>query len=287
MSFRPIVIGALYPGVSRGLTADLLATQALGGRGYPVCTAHVVAGRGVVTDVLNVPTDTVAAQFEHLANTESPTAAKVGIIGDASTVETTFGHLRALDGPVVLDLTLSGPSGEDVLGQRGLDALLEHLDEPDLITIRKTDAALVAGMEIPSLDDAQVAVQRIAQRGASRVLLRCGRLPAHFYDTDSSPPEFSVDLYYDGKDIALFEAPFLMDLSDMNGASSGLTLPLLEMMQTGMPLETAVQNAKGRVSEALRTAHESESPVRSQVFFEALKEHSPSRDLEVDDLIDS
>ena len=287
MSFRPIVVGALYPGVPRGLTADLLATQALGGSAHSVCTAHVVAGRGVVTDVLNVPTDTVSAQFEHLAETEAPTAAKVGIIGDAPTVESTFEHLSHLDGPVILDLTLSGPSGEDVLGQRGLDALLEHLDEPDLVAIRKTDASLVAGMEIPSLDDAQVAVQRIAQRGAERVLLRCGQLPAHFYDTDGSPPDFSVDLYYDGEDIALFEAPFLDGLDDLHGASSGLLLPLLQMMQRGTSIEPALQQAKGRVTEALRAAHERDSSVPSQVFFDALREHSDSQDLEVDDLIDS
>jgi hydroxymethylpyrimidine/phosphomethylpyrimidine kinase len=246
-----------------------------------------VAGRGVVTDVLNVPTDTVSAQFEHLNETETPTAAKVGIIGDAPTVEITFDHLRQLDGPVLLDFTLSGPSGEDVLGQRGLDALLERLDEPDLVAIRKRDASLVAGMEIPSLDDAQVAVQRIAQRGAQRVLLRCGQLPAHFYNTDGDPPDFSVDLYYDGEDIALFEAPFLNGLDDLRGASSGLLLPLLQMMQRGTSIEPALQQAKGRVTEALRAVQERESDVPDQVFFNALHEESHAQDLEVDDLIDS
>jgi Hydroxymethylpyrimidine/phosphomethylpyrimidine kinase len=285
MSFRPIVVGALYPGISRGVKADLLATQALKGSAHPVCTAHVVAGRGVVTDVLNVPTDTVSAQFEHLAATESPTAAKVGVIGDAPTVETTFDHLRNLDGPVILDLTLSGPSGEDVLGQKGLDALLDHLDEPDLVTVRKTDASLVAGMEIPSLDDAQVAVQRIAQRGAEQVLLRCGRLPTHFYDSDSSPPDFSVDLYYDGDEIALFEAPYLSGLDDLFGASSGLLLPLLQMMQRGTSLEPALQKAKGRVTEALRAAQEQEAG-QTNAFFHHLSDHAQTQDLEVEDLID-
>jgi hydroxymethylpyrimidine/phosphomethylpyrimidine kinase len=285
MSFRPIVVGALYPGVSRGLKADLLATQALGGSAHSVCSAHVVAGRGIVTDVLNVPTDTVSAQFEHLAATESPTAAKVGVIGDAPTVKTTFDHLRTLDGPVILDLTLSGPSGEDVLGQKGLDALLDHLDVPDLVAVRKTDASLVAGMEIPSLDDAQVAVQRIAERGAKKVLLRCGQLPTHFYDTDSSPPDYSVDLYYDGDEIALFEAPYLSGLDTLHGVSSGLLLPLLQMMQRGTSLEPALQKAKGRVTEALRATQDHESD-QVHTFFHSLSDQAQTQDLEVDDLID-
>lgn len=273
MNFTPIVIGALYPGISRGLRADVLATQSFGGEALSVCTAHVVAGRGTVTDVLNVPTDTVAAQFEHLADTESPTAAKVGIIGDAPTVETTFNHLESLDGPVILDLTLSGPSGEDVLGQRGLEALLDHLHVPDLVTIRKTDASLVAGMEIPSLDDAQVAVQRVAQRGADQVLLRCGQLSTHHFDTKSDPPDYAVDLYYDGDDIALFEAPYLDHLGSLHGASSALTLSLLQMTQDGLALPEALQTAKGLVTEALRAAQQGDGDRQSHTFFDALEPH--------------
>ena len=47
MRFKPIVVGALYPGISRGLSADILATQALSGQAFPICTSHVVAGDGV------------------------------------------------------------------------------------------------------------------------------------------------------------------------------------------------------------------------------------------------
>lgn len=270
MRFTPIVVGAMYPSISRGLSADLLATQALSGSGLPVCTAHVVAGDGVVTDVLNVPTDTVSAQLEHVFETKSPTSAKVGIIGATPTVAPVFDHLSTLDGPLLYDLTLSGPSGEDVVGQRGLDAITDHLEVPDLVTLRLTDASLVAGMEIPSLDDAQVAAQRIAQLGARRVLLRCGKLPTHFFDNDSAPPEYALDLFFDGDEFALFEAPYLSDLDDVHGASSGLLLPLVKHLQDGMDLEPALQKAKGRVSEALRAAHQQETGQQRPTFFAAL-----------------
>jgi hydroxymethylpyrimidine kinase/phosphomethylpyrimidine kinase len=272
MRFHPIVIGGLYPGITRGLSADVLAAQALSGTAYPVCTSHVVAGDGVVTDVLNVPTDTVAAQLEHLFETRNPTSAKVGIIGATPTTNRVFEHLESLDGPVIYDLTVSGPSGEDVVEQQGLEVIIEHLNEPDLVTIRRTDAALVAGMEIPSLDDAQVAAQRIAQQGADHVLIRCGKLPTHFYEQEGSPPDYALDLFFDGDDFALFEAPYLDNLESHHGASSGLLLPVLHHLQAGMELEPALQKAKGRVSEALRAlqAHDGDSP--DATFFETLKE---------------
>ncbi len=269
MSFNPITVGAQYPGISRGLSADLLATQALSGRALPICTTHVVAGNGVVTDVLNVPTDTVSAQLEHVLETRSPTSAKVGIIGASPTVARVFDHLNRLEGPIVFDLTISGPSGEDVLGQQGLDEVMNHLSAPDLVTIRLTDASLVAGMEIPSLDDAQVAAQRLAQQGARRVLIRCGKLPTHFYDKEATPPDYALDLFYDGEDFALFEAPYLSGLDEHHGASSGLLLPLLKNLQSGMELEPALQKAKGRVSEALRAAQQQEN--QGVTFFDALE----------------
>lgn len=269
--FRPIVVGAQYPGISRGLTADILATQALSGTALSVCTAHVVAGRGAVTDVLNVPTDTVAAQLEHLFSTEIPTAAKIGIIGDAPTVDRVFEHVARLDGPVIFDLTVSGPSGEDVLGQTGLETMTDYFDVPDLVTVRLTDASLVAGMEIPSLDDAQVAAQRIAQQGADRVLIRCGRLPTHHFDTESEPPNYAVDLYFDGSDFAVFEAPYLPNVDQLHGASSGLLLSVLRDLQNGRPIEPSLQRAKGRVSEALRTANQEHAEDQVPAFFHALQ----------------
>lgn len=272
MRFHPIVVGALYPGITRGLSADLLATQALSGTAFPICTSHVVAGGGVVTDVLNVPTDTVSAQLEHVFETRSPTSAKVGIIGATPTVDRVFEHLHSLDGPVIYDLTVSGPSGEDVLGPQGLEAITEHLSEPDLVTIRRTDAALVAGMEIPSLDDAQVAAQRLAQQGAEHVLLRCGKLPTHFYDQNATPPDYALDLFFDGNDFALFEAPYLDNLEAHHGASSGLLLPLLHYLQSGMDLEPALQRAKGRVSEALRARQRHEGDTPGTTFFKTLEE---------------
>lgn len=272
MRFNPLVVGALYPGITRGLSADLLATQALSGTAFPICTSHVVAGDGVVTDVLNVPSDTVSAQLEHVFETRSPTSAKVGILGSTPTVNRVFELLGPLDGPVIYDLTVSGPSGEDVLGQRGLEAITEHLDKPDLVTIRRTDAALVAGMEIPTLDDAQVAAQRIAQQGAERVLIRCGKLATHFYDENATPPDYALDLLFDGDDFALFEAPYLDDVEDHHGASSGLLLPLLHHLQSGMDLEPALQRAKGRVSEALRTVQREPNDDPTATFFNTLEE---------------
>ncbi len=245
--FAPIAIGALYPGIERGLTADILAAHALGGRAYPVCASHLVAGHGKVTDVLEVPSDTVASQLEHLFATTRPTGAKVSVIGSAASVEAALRVLGLhLQGPLLLDVTLSGPSGEDLADDAVREALIKRFPLADVVSVRKHDAELVVGMEIGTLDDAQVAVQRLHRLGARAAVLRLGRLDA------SENATFATDLVYDGSDFALFEAPWIDSERTTHGASSALHMALLDGLVRERPLLETMQRAKAFVTDALR-----------------------------------
>ncbi len=267
MPFHPIALGALYPGIERGLSADILATRALGGEAYPICTSLIVAGDGVVTDLLEVPSDTVSAQLEHVFNVNTPNAARVGILGSPATVDIAFRHLgQHLSGPLILDLTLSGPSGEDLADGRVRELLAERMPLPDLVTIRAQDAQLLVGMEIGTLDDAQVAVQRMHKRGARRILLRCGAIGQEFSSPEDGDP-FHNDLYYDGEDFALFEAPPL-DRPHVTGASSALTMAILKSLVDGDAMPDAIQAGKAFVSQSLYRADGEES-ARAPAYFAA------------------
>ncbi|MEM6783339.1 MAG: bifunctional hydroxymethylpyrimidine kinase/phosphomethylpyrimidine kinase [Bacteroidota bacterium] len=261
MSSAPHVlsINALYTGSDRGLSADLQAGRSLGLHVHTVCSAIVVASHGTVTDVTDVPADTVAAQLEHLSAALSWAGVKVGILGDRRTVDTVFNHLDGFDGPVVLDFTASGPYGETVLTQRGIDALSERMGRADLVLIRRADAELVTGGEIRSLDDAQVAAQRAFHRGARRIVIKCGDLPARFYDAADDPEAtstgFTSDLYYDGDDFALYEAPTIQH--EVDGASSVHGMAVLDALIEGLALEEALQNAKRAATDALRYSTDS------------------------------
>lgn len=244
--FAPLSINALYPTIERGLTADILAARALGGHLYPICTSHIVAGGGRVTDVLEVPADTVSSQLEHVFATAQPAGVKIGIAGSAPALEGAIDligmHLR---GPIVLDMTLSGPSGEDLADGRVRDALVTRFPLVDVVSLRRVDAEIVVGMQIESLDDMQVAVQRLQRLGARAVLLRAGKL-------DGSDGPMATDLVYDGDDFALFEAPWIQADVPVHGASSAFHLALLKAIGEDAPLLEAVQSAKAFVTESLR-----------------------------------
>lgn len=260
MSLPPVVtIGAIYTATERGLAADVLAARSLGLAPLPLCTSIVVASGGLVTDVNEVPVDTVQAQLEHLAQVGTIRGVKIGILGSPKTAIAVLDAAPGLGGPVVLDIVASGPSGETVLSARGIDAVAERLGNVDLVTTSRADAELVTGGEIASLDDAQVAAQRIHNRGARAVVIRCGALPYRFYDAADDPghadPErFSADLFYDGEDFALFEAPQLSTSPD--GAGSVFALAALAGLVEGADIHTALQRAKRAATDSVRTAPE-------------------------------
>ena len=262
MSLRPVlVVGPLYTVSERGLTSDLLVSRSLGMAPLPICTQLVVASGGIVTDVTDVPVDTVIAQLEHTLNQGKPEGIKIGGLASAATAEAVLDGIRQTKVPVVLDIVASGPSGETLLNADGIDAVAARLDVAELVTVSRADAELVTGGSIESLDDAQVAAQRIHHRGASRVVIRCGNLPYRFYDAADDPggdgaaaSPLSFDLYFDGDDFALFEAPQLDD-AGVDGLSSVFTLAALSAWMEGAEPEICLQRAKRHATDALRLAH--------------------------------
>jgi hypothetical protein len=51
-------------------------------------------------------------------------------------------------------------------------------------------------------------------------------------------------------------------------------MPLLQMLQDGLQIETALQKAKGQVTEALRNAQQAEPSNQVHSFFESLHPHT-------------
>jgi len=252
-----LCIGALYAGSERGLGADILAARALGSAPVTVCTAIIAASHNEVTDLTEVPVDTVSSQLEHITAVVSPEAVRIGILGSVKNAVAVLDWASSVEAPVVLEIVASGPSGETVLPARGLDAVAERLGVADLVVVSKPDAELITGGSIDSLDDAQVAAQRITNRGAQRVVIDCGSLPARFYDAADDPGATTLNrtlsayLYFDGEDFSLFELPLFLSNT---GLSSVFAITVSISLGSGRRIEKSLQAAIREVAESGRHA---------------------------------
>ncbi|CAN5566927.1 bifunctional hydroxymethylpyrimidine kinase/phosphomethylpyrimidine kinase [soil metagenome] len=257
MTFPPAaLVNALYTGSDRGLSADLLAADALAFAAYPVCSALVMASRGRVTDVTEVPADTVAAQLEHLATTAGVSGIKAAVMPNHAIVDAVVSFAHRARVPLIVDVRLSGPSGETVMTSRAMDRMSEWLDQTTLLIMRADEAALFTGGEIASLDDAQVAAQRAFRQGAKQVVIRCGPLPARFHDAADDPglseSRLNADLFYDGEDFALFETPLIPESPE--GSDDAFGTAVLQRLVSGESIISALQHATRFVAEAQRNA---------------------------------
>jgi hydroxymethylpyrimidine/phosphomethylpyrimidine kinase len=148
------------------------------------------------------------------------------------------------------------------------------MNRASLVSVRLRDAELVAGMEIPTLDDAQGAVQRISQQGASAVLLRCGRLPTHFFEREGEPPNFALDLLWYEGEMALFEAPFVETNASISGRSSAYLVDVLQRLHQGDALTDAIQASKRRLADTLHQIRSVDAHHASPRFFAAFESHA-------------
>jgi len=276
-SASPIIfaIDAIHAGQEHGLNAIVLAARALEVSAFTVATSIVSASKAHVTDVTDIPVDTVAAQLQHLDRISAPGGILWGNLANRATAKLALESFRHVDVPSVLDLQLTGPGGATVLSDRGIEEVMGLLAVPRLVIIGRTDAELFTGGEITSLDDAQVAAQRIIKRGARGVLIKCGPLPARHFDVQEveRPDEvFNAELYFDGVDFALFEAPHIHGL-DVPGASAAFAVATLSGLIGGQTQLESIRSGKQFVTEALRATRELGLGAPLQYFWRTTAQH--------------
>jgi hydroxymethylpyrimidine/phosphomethylpyrimidine kinase len=116
-------------GGGAGIQADLKAFAACGVHGLTAVTAITAQSTVGVTAVHAIPADVILAQVRAVAQDIGVDAVKLGMLGDATTVEAVARALDELpDGvPVVLDPVMVAESGAELLAPDAREALVRLL----------------------------------------------------------------------------------------------------------------------------------------------------------------
>jgi hydroxymethylpyrimidine/phosphomethylpyrimidine kinase len=228
-------------GGGAGVQADLAAMAAHGVFGTSVVTATTAQNtRGVAaTEVL--PVDHVRAQYRAVVEDFDVRAVKTGMLATAPVVEAVTDLLADSDAPVVVDPVMVAASGDRLLSEAAETAYEDLLGAATLATPNADEAAVLAGHEVATADDARRAGEAIRETGADAVLVKGGHL-----DGDEV-----VDTLVTGGGVERFVHP-RVETAATHGSGCVLSSAVAARLASGTSLEAAVEAATRYLERAVR-----------------------------------
>ena len=146
---RVLSIAGSDSGGGAGIQADLKAFARCGAHGMTAITAITAQNTTGVSGVYAVPPEAIVAQVRAVAEDIGVDAVKIGMLGNAETIEAVARALELVGGaPVVLDPVMVAESGARLLEPEAVDALREELlPRATVVTPNLAEARILAGAE--------------------------------------------------------------------------------------------------------------------------------------------
>ena len=243
-------IAGTDPSGGAGIQADLKTFAALGGYGAAVVTALVAQTTTGVVEVREVDAEFVGTQLTTLLDDVEIAAVKIGMLANASIIETVAAVLDRYDtGYVVLDPVMVAKSGDRLLAEEAVAALrTKLLPLADLITPNVSEAADLLGEDEATNETAMHGqARRLARLGATRVLIKGGHMAG----------ARSRDLLVDSGDGSerWFDAPRIATVNT-HGTGCTLSSAIATLRPQRPDWATTVEDAKAYLTGALRAADE-------------------------------
>jgi len=231
-------------GGGAGIQADLKTFQAFGVFGTTVVTAITAQNTLGVTAIHPVPLDTVVAQIDAVLADLRPDALKTGMLATAGLVRTVAAAIeRDALGPYVLDPVMVATSGARLLDREAERVLIEALlPLATVATPNLTEASILAGMEVGTVEEMSEAARRIVSHGPAAALVKGGHLAGD-----------AVDLLWDGRKERIWRHPRI-ETRHTHGTGCTLSAAITAELARGRGLEAAVDHAIGYVARAIASA---------------------------------
>ncbi len=226
-----------------GLQADLKTVSALGGYAATVITAVTSQNTQGVQSVHPLPTEVVSQQIKSVVSDLHPDAVKIGMVPTADIACAIADSLRHHPmRHVVCDPVMVSTSGRQLMDNDCLQILRTQLFPLcTLLTPNLSEASLLAGETLTTIDDMKRAARLLSQRYGTAVLVKGGHLPG----------QQMCDVLFDGELISLHSLQ-KVDSPNLHGTGCTLSSAIATFLTYGFPLQEAVTLAKNYVHQAIQ-----------------------------------
>jgi hydroxymethylpyrimidine/phosphomethylpyrimidine kinase len=246
MQGRVLVIAGSDSGGGAGIQADIKTITALGAFAATAITALTAQNTLGVHGVMAVPVDFIRQQIEVVMSDIGADVIKIGMLGDAQTIEAVCDALAAYAPgvPVVLDPVMVAKGGHALLESTAVAVLRRRLlPMAAIITPNLPEAEALTGLSIGSETEMRTAATALLALGAPAVLLKGGHLAS---DT-------VTDLLASAAGVEAFAAPRI-ETRHTHGTGCTTASAVAAGLAQGMSLRDSVVRARAFVRAALVAA---------------------------------
>ncbi|HQT88304.1 MAG TPA: bifunctional hydroxymethylpyrimidine kinase/phosphomethylpyrimidine kinase [Acidiphilium sp.] len=245
---RVLTIGGSDSGGGAGIEADIKTITALGGYALTAITAVTVQDTRAVHQIVAIEPAVVARAIEVGLADIGADAIKIGMLGSAAMVSAVADALASwvTRVPIVLDPVLAASTGVSLLAADAVTALRTRLMPlVTLVTPNLAEAALLSGMEVTDVVQAQAAALALA--GPGSILVKGGHLTGATL----------VDVLAQNGAVTCFSGERIITRAGHGaGHGTGCTLAsaIAVGLAEGLDLITAIERGRGFLRAALTAA---------------------------------
>lgn len=242
MTAVALTIAGSDSGGGAGIQADIKTFSALGVYAASVITAVTAQNTHGVTAVEDISEAVIRAQIRAVLEDIAVNAIKIGMVSRSETILAIAEELARPTYPIILDPVMVATSGDRLLREDAIEALITSLvPKATIITPNLPEAALLTGTPLAETRAEMIRqAEIILNAGAGAVLIKGG----HGGGNDS------VDLLMEHSGVTEFSAP-RVDTRNDHGTGCTLAAAITAGLAGGLSLQRAVHNAKTYLQQAL------------------------------------
>ncbi|MFQ3172302.1 MAG: hydroxymethylpyrimidine/phosphomethylpyrimidine kinase [Oleispira sp.] len=244
-----LTIAGSDSGGGAGIQADLKTFSANGVFGASVITAVTAQNTLCVSAVHPIPINIVVAQISAVLSDLDVQAIKIGMLFSPALVKAVAESIKDFKGLVVLDPVMIAKSGDVLLQQNAIDALLaELIPQVDLLTPNYPEAEALLGLQENAIEDQKASLQECAKAmltlGPKYVLLKGGH----------GNKNVCTDILVDQTlNTTVFEAPRIAT-KNTHGTGCTYSSSITAYLAKGYSMEEAVEKSHAYLHRAIESA---------------------------------
>jgi hydroxymethylpyrimidine/phosphomethylpyrimidine kinase len=240
-----LTIAGSDSGGGAGIQADLKTFAALGVHGASVIACLTAQNPARVLAVEPATPRIVRRQLQAIFQEIPPAAIKTGMLYSVDNIRTVADFLKDKKTPLIVDPIMVSTSGAVLLRPAAFKVLREKLlPLAVLVTPNLSEAEMLGGCKITSVEDMDGAARKIHLQFGCAVLLKGGHLPGALRATD---------VFYDGKTSYVLSAPFVKNVRT-HGTGCVYSAAICAALAIGRDLPRSIRTGKKFVTQAIQNS---------------------------------